>query len=151
MKKIHLECLPDEVLISKLGISKKEIVHHQGKSRVFHTLKNNSGLIAMVDEDPGSTKTKYENSLNFVEEFEGIKKYSDNSGNSVIILQGKLEDWIIFVCKKYEINLNSFGLPDRPNTLHNVINYKLKNLTRLIDQMISANNPAILKLKTWLG
>ena len=59
MKKVHVECRPDELLISKLGYTRKMIVHHQGKSRVFHTLSKNKDLLAMVDEDPGSAKTRY--------------------------------------------------------------------------------------------
>ena len=150
MKTVHVECLPDKLLISKLGFTRKFIDHHPGKSRVFHALSKNKGLLAMVDEDPGSVKTKYEKSLHFKEEFEGIKYFYDNSGNKVFILKGKLEDWIICVCKKQKVNLTNFGLPNKPNDLHDVINYKLQNFSRLIDELIKLRSPAIIKLKAWL-
>ncbi len=38
MKKIHIECTPDELLVSKLGITKKHIVHHAGKYRIVGVL-----------------------------------------------------------------------------------------------------------------
>ena len=95
MKIVHVECRPDELLISKLGFPGKFIVHHQGKSRVFNALSKNKGLLAMVDEDPGSAKTKYEKLLHLKEEFDGIKYLHDKSGNKVFILKGKLENWII--------------------------------------------------------
>ena len=38
MKIVHVECKPDELLVSKLGVQKKQITHHQGKTRVFHAL-----------------------------------------------------------------------------------------------------------------
>ena len=150
MKKIYVECRPDELLISKLGFTRKMIVHRPGKSRVFYNLSKNKGLLAMVDEDPGSVKTRYEKSLHFKEEFEGIKYFYDKSGNKVFILKGKLEDWIIWVCKQQKVNLKDFGLPNKPNDLHDVINYKLKNFGRLIDALIKQRSPAVLKLKAWL-
>ncbi|MCK5136501.1 MAG: ATP-binding protein [Bacteroidales bacterium] len=53
MKVVHVECRPDEVLVTKLGFNRKMIKHHQGKSRVFHSLKLTKDQLAMVDEDPG--------------------------------------------------------------------------------------------------
>ena len=151
MKKVHVECRPDELLISKLGFPRKLIVHHQGKSRVFHALSRNKGILAMVDEDPGCAKPKYEKSLYFKEEFDGIKYYNDKSGNKIFILKDKLENWIIWVCKKQKVNLTNFGLPNKPNDLHDVINYKLQNFSRLIDELIKQKSPAVLKLKAWLN
>ena len=31
MKNIHVECLPDEYLVKKLGFTRKSITHHQGE------------------------------------------------------------------------------------------------------------------------
>ena len=150
MKQVHVECKPDEQLVSKLGPTRKFITHHQGKSKLFNTLRKNKGLLAMVDEDPGSIKTRYEASLKLKEEFEGIKYYTDASGNIVLILKGKLEDWIIMACKKQKISILQYGLPEKPNDLHDVILHKLPNFSRLIDNLIKVKNPAILKLRAWL-
>jgi hypothetical protein len=151
MKQVHVECLPDELLVSKLGFQRKQVTHHQGKSRVFHSLGKKTNQFAMVDEDPGSAKTSYEKALRFIEEFEGIKYYTDQSGNKIFILKGKLEDWIISVCKQHKIKLTAFGLPEKPDDLHDVINQRLSNFSRLIDDLIEKDIPAILKLKTWFN
>lgn len=151
MKMVHVECKPDELLVSKLGFQRKQITHHQGKSRVFNSLKFVKQQLAMVDEDPGSAKTHYEKALKFIEESEGIKYFADQSGNKVFILTGKLEDWIIKICKQHKINPTSFGLPEKPDDLHDVINQKLPNFENLINELIAKNNPAILKLKAWLS
>jgi hypothetical protein len=151
MKQVHVECLPDEKLVSKLGHSRKYITHHQGKSRIFSTLQKNKNLIAIVDEDPGSTKTRYEEALKFREEFEGIKYFTDSSGNIVLILKGKLEDWIIAACRKQKINIGKYSLPEKPNDLHDVIHHRLDNFGRLIDELLLENNSALLKLKTWIN
>jgi len=151
MKQVHVECKPDQELVSKLGITRKFLTHHQGKSKIYTKLSKESGLLAVVDEDPGSTKTRYEASLKLIEEFEGIKFYTDPAGNIVLELKGKLEDWIIMACKKQKISILKYGLPEKPNDLHDVINYRLENFSRLIDDLIKEKNPAILKLKAWLN
>ncbi|HAX96415.1 MAG TPA: hypothetical protein DCY35_07840 [Prolixibacteraceae bacterium] len=150
MKHVHVECLPDEYLVNRLGISRRNITHHQGKSRVFHVLSKKSNQIAMVDEDPGSVKTRYENLLTFVEEFEGIRCYTDSSGNRILYLNGKLEDWIISVCRKEGIRPGSFGLTDRPNDLHEIINYRLTSFDRLLAELTSKDSPALNTLQKWL-
>jgi len=151
MKQVHVECKPDELLVSKLGFQKKLVTHHQGKSRVFHTLSKNKNQLAMVDEDPGSAKTSYEKALIFKEESEGIKYFEDISGNKVLVLRGKLEDWMIGVCKRYHIKISAYGLPNNPDDLHDVINQKLPKFGELIDELIQNNNLALAKLKSYLN
>jgi hypothetical protein len=151
MKQVHVECLPDEKLVTILGHTRKFITHHQGKSRIFSTLRKNKNLIAIVDEDPGSTKTRYEESLNLREEFEGIRYFTDTSSNIVLILKGKLEDWIIATCKKQKIDISKHGLPVKPNDLHDVIHHRLDVFGRLIDELLQQKKPAVLKLKTWIN
>ena len=150
MKLVHVECKPDELLVSKLGFKRKLITHHQGKSRIFHSLGKTKNQLAIVDEDPGSIKTKYESSLQFITESEGIIAYRDNSGNKVLVLKGKLEDWIIAVCKKYRIKILDFGLPDRPNDLHDVVNQRLDNFGRLLDELLKNNIQSLITLKEFL-
>ncbi|MBN2520027.1 MAG: hypothetical protein JXB17_05960 [Bacteroidales bacterium] len=147
MKQIHVECKPDELLVLKLGFQRKMVTHHQGKSRIFHALKKAKNHLAIVDEDPRSVPIPYENSLAFVKEFEGIKCYTDKSNNKIFVLKVKLEDWIINACKQQKIGLSRFGLPEKPDDLNDVINNRLRNFERLIDELIKKNNPAIMKLK----
>jgi hypothetical protein len=150
MKQVHVECKPDELIVSKLGFSKKLITHHQGKSKVFHKLSKSRSILAMVDEDPGSSKTSYEKALLLIKVKHGIKYYSDKSENKVLILSGKLEDWIIALCNSAKIRPSDFGLPSKPNDLHNVINQRLDKFEKLTDELIRQKNPAIIQLKFWL-
>lgn len=150
MKDIHVECLPDELLVSKIGFTKKKITHHQGKSRVFHYLSKNENKLAIVDEDPGSPQTNYEKGLRFLEEVGGAKFYTDNSNNKVIILKTKLEDWIINLCNSNKIDITKFGLPKKPNELHDTINHRLNNFGNLIDSLLDKNNSVLMKLKDFL-
>ncbi len=88
MSTVHLECKPDEVLVMKLGIPRKKIVHHDGKSRVYSALRKATNTIAIVDEDPDPNpegpKYTYESELNFVEEKHGIKRYADNKRSNTV-------------------------------------------------------------------
>ena len=104
----------------------------------------------MVDEDPGSAKTSYEKSLKFVEESHGIKYFSDKSDNKVFVLSGKLEDLIIAVCNNAKIKPADFGLPAKPDDLHDIINQRLDKFGKLTDELIRQKNPEILQLKSWL-
>jgi hypothetical protein len=63
MKQIHVECLPDEALIKRLGYTRKVVNHHASKARVFRKLKSVSNQLALVDEDPGSGKSDNEKKL----------------------------------------------------------------------------------------
>lgn len=49
------------------------------------------------------------------------------------------------------LSANLIGLPEKPNDLHDVINYKLNKFGKLIDELIEEKNPAILKLKAWFN
>jgi hypothetical protein len=151
MKQVHVECLPDEALIKMLGFTRKSVTHHSGKSRVFSRLKLVSNQLAMVDEDTGSAKTEYERKLVLVNEVQGIKLYSDKSGNKIIVLKGKLEDWVIAICKRAEIKLSEFGLPEKPNDLHSVINQRINKLEKLIEYLLKNRNTEVTQLKDWLS
>jgi deoxyribodipyrimidine photolyase-like uncharacterized protein len=151
MKQVHVECDPDELLVSKLGFSRKLITHHQGRSRIFYAISKTNHQLAMVDEDPESGRSSYEKALQFIEEFDGIKYYKDHSDNKIIILKGRLEDWITNVCKKDKLKLSAFGLPENPNELHDVINQRLLHFGKLIDNLIENDNTALLRLKSWLS
>lgn len=151
MVNIHVECLPDETLLKKLGVTRKSITHHTGKSRVFAELKKNSNEIGMVDEDPGSPTTEYQKKLKLIDEQYGIKLYIDNKGNRVLILKIKLEDWIIAICKSAGIKMANFGLPEDPNKLHDIINQRIQKFEKLIDHLLKTKNVPILKLKEWIS
>jgi hypothetical protein len=151
MKQVHVECIPDELLVSKLGFHRKMITHHQGRSRIFFALSKVDNQLAMVDEDPESGRSNLEKSLKFIDEYEGIRHFADKLGNKICILQGKIEDWIINASKKQKINLSDFGLPEKAHDLHDVILHRLSKFESLIDELIKKKNPAILKLKEWLS
>jgi energy-coupling factor transporter ATP-binding protein EcfA2 len=152
MSLIHVECMPDEVMVKKLGFTKKQVRHHSGRSRVFADLKTRQNEFAMIDEDPGAGKTTYEKALIFKEEKNGTIYYTDNPGNNrILVLKGKLEDWIISACKAQRINIEDFGLPNNANALHDVINNRLSSFEKLLDHLLQNENKYIITLMNWLS
>ena len=148
---IHIECKPDEQLVIALRFKRKNIQHHKVKSRIFKVLSRSKNQLAIVDEDPGSNKTAYENSLNHIGMYEGINCFKDSSGNKIFVLKGKLEDWIINNAKEQHIDLTDFGLPDNPDALHGEINHHLPEFKELLEKLLQKKNPAIMKLKSLLS
>jgi len=152
---VHLECKPDELLVMALGISRKQITHHSGKSRVYGALQKNSNAIGLVDEDPdpGSPKYTYENDLMLIEEKFGVKRFADKKrSNTVLVLKIKLEDWLISAGKVSGIDITKqpYNLPGHGNDLHKVINDRFPVYQKLLDDLLAKNNKPLLTLKEWL-
>jgi hypothetical protein len=150
MKKVHIECDPDELLVKKLGVGRAQIYHRNGKGTALKQLDKDSGNIAMVDEDDGCNKSSYEKNLIFIEEKNGVKVFSDNKENKVLVLKVKLEDWVIAAGKQSKINLEAYNLPQKSHELHSVILNRLKNYERFLDDLLERKNPALLYLKEQL-
>jgi hypothetical protein len=147
----HVECTPDEALLRKIGFTKKQISHHQGKSRVYADILRKNGQVALVDEDPGQASHPYIRNLILQAEEYGIKYFLDrHRNNKVFVLKVKLEDWIIAACQGDKVKMHDFGLPDKPNDLHEVIIHRLKNFESLLDFLQTNKNKPIRKLKDWM-
>ncbi|MBX9785011.1 MAG: hypothetical protein K2X48_17120 [Chitinophagaceae bacterium] len=151
MKQIHVECLPDEALVMKLGFARKMITHHSGKSRVFNKLEKSKNVLALADEDPGSAKTTYEKKLKLRNDSNSITYYEDASGNKIFVLKVKLENWIIEQCKISNVSPQDYGFTAKPNEFHDVINQRLERFRELLGALIDKNNPGIIQLKSFLS
>jgi hypothetical protein len=148
---VHVECLPDETLLRKLGFSRKQVEHHQGKSRVLAKIRSLTNQVGLIDEDPTSAKHPYEHVLERQDTVNGVTYLTDlQRKNKVLVLQVKLEDWIIAACPKSQIDITTFGLPNRPNDLHSVMNYRIAAFEKLLDALLEAKNPYLLTLSRWL-
>jgi len=135
---IYLECEPDKVLVSTLGIARKEIKHSFSKGNVCNKLKKSKNFKGLVDEDPKSPQPTYIERLRPCLEEQGIKLLKDeNTQNYLIMLCPTLEKWILRVVKETGIDISKapYSLPDDPGKLHAVINTRLKGFKRLIEDI----------------
>ena len=107
--------------------------------------------VAMVDEDPGSTSHPYYKKLKTIYENTQCKitvKSDTASENVIIIIQPRLEEWLLHTCKMNNIDIKLYGLPEDGTSLHSVINLYQSNYIRLIKDL--QNTQCFKKLKELL-
>ena len=81
----------------------------------------------------------------------GLRIYRHGErGNTLIVLCPKLEDWLIAAAREVGLTLDDYGLTASPNRLHDVINDDLRKLDRLLDDLLSAQSPRLLRLQSLL-
>ena len=151
---IYVECKPDETLAGKL-VHRREIIHLRNKSEVLKELEWQSNGIAMVDEDPLFGSPTQLNRFQTLEEPRGlgllVMKHR-TSANLVILIRPRLEEWIISASQELGIRLDDrrYNLPTNANRLHREINRDLRKLDRLLDDLIAAQSPRLLRLQALL-
>jgi len=135
---IYVECNPDKLLLKTLGVLKKHIVHAGGKSNICKQLEKHKNCKALIDKDPGSPQPPYIKKLkiNEVHSREKIEILKDEKNNNIVImLDPRLEGWIIYVAKQVKISLERYGLSNDEGRLHRIINTNLNNFKRLLDKL----------------
>lgn len=148
-----LECKPDEMLAKTLGIARKSIIHCNDKGDVCKHLCKSEQRKGMIDEDPMSAQPKYLKELKEQESVYRIGHFIDPvRSHKIIVLCPRLEEWFIEACKnkKGRIDITTFNLPDNPNTLHEIINFRLDNFQKAVQKLVELKNPAILHLQSLL-
>ena len=144
MKKIVVECNPDELLARALGLGRKEIAHQNSKGEVCHYLKNNDVRIAVIDEDPGSGQPNYLKTFIMAEEKFGIKKIVQNNTQKIIlIIKPRLEEWILSQCEKSNIDPGKFFLPNNAKQLKDVINLRLNHFDNLLKELANKESEGL--------
>ena len=136
---IYCECKPDEVLIEVL-INKKP-KHGDNKSEICKRLENEKNIIALLDKDPNSYQPLYLNRLQriFNSEELGLEiLYDRERNNKIILLNPRLEDWVLRIAKLKNITLGK--LPRKPSKLKKEINQKLEHFRKLL-QAIKKKKP----------
>ncbi|HMO66558.1 MAG TPA: hypothetical protein PKE47_15275, partial [Verrucomicrobiota bacterium] len=128
--------------------------HHAGKSRVCRALERERGAVALVDEDPDSDTRLHPYLKRLREESggRGLRVLVDvERGNRVVIVQPRLEDWLIRTVRDGSLRMQDFGLPDGPNALHGEITQRIPSLEKLVRALLSQRSPAMLRLKELIG
>ena len=151
MSKYHIECLPEEVLLLNMGLTRDVIEHHSGSGAVCRTLEEGTNLCGLIDEDPDRNfQHNYYNKLYLKHESDEHNiRYSidKTSKNRLIFIKPRFEPWIISVAHKSNVNMSDFNLNDDPDLLHREINFKKGDLQKLLHHLIKIKSPAIVRLK----
>lgn len=152
---LYVECTADEALARGLGLRRRQIRHELNKDEVLKRLMEESNSLGMVDEDPDSVPPAQFGRMLKRDDYSllGIVLYINSSrNNQAIVLQPNLEGWIIRTASENGIQLDvpRYNLPSSPKSLHRVVNKNLDKLHLLIDDLLSANSPRILRLQALL-
>lgn len=152
LKKVVVECDPDEILAMALGIPRKLIAHQSCKGEVCNYVKKNESPFAIVDQDPGSAQPNYMAEFNIKEEHSRVeKRVHPNKPITIFVLKPRLEEWIIFQCNEVDVIPDKFSFPNDPKAFKKVVNQKLDALKKLIDALVAANSPGLIYLKKELA
>ena len=154
---LYVECKPDQVLAQKLTrLPQREIVHAlKGRPEVLRFIAEQSNSIAMIDEDPDSRQPTIFGQMIRNEDSTSrrLMVYFDRRRNNrVVVICPKLEDWILRAAQDARIRVNTspYSLPGTPNSLHKIINNRLAQFESLVDSLLAAQSPRILKLQELL-
>ena len=102
----------------------------------------------MIDEDPGSSHPTYLKSLIAVEIKHDVRLLKDaNRGHILIVIQPRPEEWILTLAAKQQVDVKQFGLPDKPERLHQLVTSRLDQFKRLIDHLLEQESEPIMYLK----
>lgn len=147
---IIVECNPDEFLVRLLGFSK--IKHAGGKGKVLEKIKENSGSIGIIDEDPDSRQSKERNEYVEYESVAKVKLLVNKHDESLKVIQisPRLEEWILYRARQNQIYPTTFGLPNDPDDLHTPHIEKRKNFQEFMKKIVEKDDVEISTLKKWL-
>ncbi len=151
-----MEGKPDRVLALRLtGLPGREVKRERNNSEALKRSLGELNSRAMIDEDDEHSQPPQLLRFQVFQELElfGLREYRDNaSGNRVIMLRPRLEEWLSRAAREVDINLGDprYNLPGDPSRLHDEINRDLRKLQRLIDSLLTAQSPRILKLRQLL-
>lgn len=133
---IYVECLPDQALVTALGISAEKVEHSHGKSDICQKLQRHGGAKGLVDEDPSARQPSYLLRLQKRQAMHGFTILDDPSNrNMVLVLSPRLEEWVAEAASKAGVSLASYDLPVDPGELHKVVNHRIGKFQKLIHDL----------------
>jgi hypothetical protein len=152
--KVLVECSADEMVLRSLGVPKKQVLHFGGKDKLIRCLRNQPGLVGVIDEDPASTqhpdlKSAYQQE----ESAEGLRLLArkGSGGQRLVIVCPKLEDWLIARAKSSGIRPEDYGLPSDPDRLHSIPRYEQKEgFHDFLEALIMRHDKGMQRLKGWV-
>ncbi|MGC9178571.1 MAG: hypothetical protein ACP5G6_09250, partial [Conexivisphaera sp.] len=119
-----------------------DVIHGSNKSEVVKAVmkaakEGAEGVVGVVDEDPGSTQPRFlRDGFDVARELEHLEVLVLRGGSArLVILRPRLEGWVLRACKLCGVEPEKFGLSGDESALHRVINGRLDNFRRLLDEL----------------
>ena len=152
---IYVECKPDSTLIRHItGLGRRAVSEAKGKGEVCRKLATGRNDVGVVDEDPTSRQPNYIARLTprTHNAALGLRTYRDTARNNLlIVICPRLEDWLLRAVRDAGLRMADYGLPDRSDRLHKVINEDERKIIRLLTDLTEANSPRLAELRRLLS
>ncbi|RMF29668.1 MAG: hypothetical protein D6765_04190 [Bacteroidetes bacterium] len=149
---IVVEGKTDKELLIALGMPKKLVKVAGAKGRVCNYLRKSGSRFrfGMVDEDPeGQAQPPLMERMQVVEERHGVRVLEDpGSGNRLLVLCPRLEEWVLQAAKGVGVSVNEFGLPPDAREFKKLpTTRRLDDLRRLVRHLHERKSPPIRHLE----
>lgn len=149
--RVFVECNPDETLVVALNVLRRDVVHSGDKGRVARKLRENTGTVGLVDEDPGRADPPTLTRFVEVSTSHDVRlKIDRTQNNRLIVICPRLEPWLIKTAKEAGVKMEEFNLSENVQELDAMINYRLPNVERLLAKLVARQSSRLLHLKQLL-
>jgi hypothetical protein len=146
--RIAVECYPDEMVLRALGVPRRQLLHEPRKGEVLNWLRKTPGAMGMVDEDPDSAQPRDLISYQQVQAEEGLVLLArqGRSGQRLIVVCPRLEDWLIQRAKICGVDPKRYQLPGTAKELHDIPRYDQKGgFRRFLDGLKDERGMGLLR------
>ena len=151
---IYVEGSPDSRLIQELGVPRRQVRIENGRNKVLRRLEEIPDATGMVDEDPENWQGERElRDYTEKEHAEGLRLLSHrgNTGQRLIVICPKLEDWLIQRARMSKVKPEDYGLLSDPDRLHSRVRYERKDgFQRFIKELMNHHDKGMRLLRQWL-
>lgn len=117
---IVVECKNDELLMKRMGFSRREIDHAGNKGNVLNQVEKLEKAVGVIDEDPASAQPGNLGKYQTIKTKGKIKllENSNDKGKFVVQISPYLENWLLSRAKQNNIRPEEYSLPENSNDLH---------------------------------
>jgi hypothetical protein len=151
---VFVEGGADSRLVRELGVPRKQVRIENGRNRVLRRLENVPNAIGLVDEDPENWQGERElRSYSGKESAEGLRllSHGGKTGQRLIVVCPKLEDWLIHRARASKIKPEDYGLSSDPDRLHSMAGYEQKDgFVRFVRELMNRGDKGMCLLHQWL-
>lgn len=150
--KIHVECNADVRLVMTLGFTRKQIGHEGCIGNVLRKLEAANSGLAIIDEDPKSSRPGNAAHYRTQREEHGIlfKAHTRHTGKKLAVLRPRLEEWLYSRAFEAGISPAKFRLPEQAALLKRFKGLEDKPAFREFLSMLAEQSAGVRTLGDWL-
>jgi len=155
---IFVECSNDQELVYRMGFTRDQVSHEDGRSRVLNKMevRDEKKAVGVIDEDPRAGKPESLRAEYAERKTKGKIKlliWKHDNEKRVIQISPYLEVWLYAIAGRNQISPERFGLPTNPEKLH-VMSLRLgkhmQNFQRFVDALRHTKDDEITTLREWI-